>query len=116
MTDAYEPGSIFKAVTVSGALSEGLIKPSTKLTLPPSITVGGRTIHEAEARGTESMTVSDIIAYSSNVGAVKIGMLLGQRRLLKWIERLRLRPAHGHRLSRRDRRSGAAALVGVHHR
>jgi len=85
VTDAYEPGSIFKAVTVSGALSEGLVKPSTKLTLPPSITVGGRTIHEAEARGTESLTVSDIIAYSSNVGAVKIGMLLGQKRLLKWI-------------------------------
>jgi cell division protein FtsI/penicillin-binding protein 2 len=85
VTDAYEPGSIFKAVTVSGALSEGLVKPSTKFALPPSITVGDRVIHEAHARGAESMTVSDIIAYSSNVGAVKIGMLLGRERLLKWI-------------------------------
>ena len=85
VTDAYEPGSIFKAVTVSGALSDGLVKPSTKFTLAPTITVGGRVIHDAEARGTETMTVSDIIAYSSNVGAVKIGMLLGRQRLMKWI-------------------------------
>ena len=85
ITDAYEPGSIFKAVTISGALSEGLVKPSTRFSLPPSITVGGRTIHEAESRGATSMTVSEILAYSSNVGAVKIGMLLGQQRLLKWV-------------------------------
>ena len=85
VTDAYEPGSIFKAITVSGALSEGLVKPSTRFALPPSITVGDRVIHEAEARGAANMTVSDIIAYSSNVGAVKIGMLLGRERLLKWI-------------------------------
>jgi len=87
VTDAYEPGSIFKAVTISGALSDGLTTPSTRYRLAPTIKVADRVIHEAHARGTVTYTTRDILVNSSNVGAVTIGMDMGKRGLLKWVDR-----------------------------
>ena len=46
MTDTYEPGSTFKVVTISGAISDGLVTPQTTFTLPPSIQVADRVIHD----------------------------------------------------------------------
>jgi cell division protein FtsI/penicillin-binding protein 2 len=86
VTDAYEPGSIFKLVTISGALGEGLVKPSTQFTLPPTLRVEDRIIHEAEERGTVTFSVGEIIQHSSNIGAVKIGMRMGKDGLLSWMD------------------------------
>jgi cell division protein FtsI/penicillin-binding protein 2 len=86
VTDVYEPGSIFKLVTISGALADGLVRPTTKLTLPSSLTRYDRTINESHARGTVTYSVREILQWSSNVGAVKIGMKMGQERLLKWMD------------------------------
>jgi cell division protein FtsI (penicillin-binding protein 3) len=83
----YEPGSTFKAFTVSAALEEGLVTPSTEFTLPPEIEVGERWIHDAEERGTETLTVSQILARSSNVGAVEIGLRVGATQFSKWMEK-----------------------------
>src|SRR4029079_5790584 len=54
VTDTYEPRSTFKIVTYGAALSAGLVHPTTRLTLPPSIKVADRTIDEAEPRPTET--------------------------------------------------------------
>ena len=86
ITDAYEPGSIFKLVTISGALADGTVNAHQRFTLQPTITVYDRTIHEAEARGTVNYNVKDILVKSSNVGAVTIGMKMGQTAMLKWVE------------------------------
>ena len=86
ITDAYEPGSIFKLVTISGALADGTVNAHERLSLPPTLTLYGSTIHEAENRGTVDYNVKDILVNSSNVGAVKIGMKMGQAALLKWAE------------------------------
>lgn len=83
----YEPGSTFKMVTIAGALSDGVVKPSTSFLLPPALRVGDRVIHDAEERGTERMNVGEILAKSSNIGAVTIGERLGKQRLLDWIAR-----------------------------
>jgi cell division protein FtsI (penicillin-binding protein 3) len=83
----YEPGSTFKAFTVSAALEEKLVTPETAFTLPPSIQVADRTIEDAEPRGTETMTVGEILARSSNVGAVTIGLKLGAEKFSRWIDR-----------------------------
>jgi cell division protein FtsI (penicillin-binding protein 3) len=84
--DVYEPGSVFKVVTVAGALSEHLVTPHTAFTLPYSIHVADRVVHDAELRGTERMTVAQILQRSSNVGAITIASkLLGETRLKKWI-------------------------------
>jgi cell division protein FtsI/penicillin-binding protein 2 len=87
VTDTYEPGSTFKLVTVAGALSEGLVSPETSFTLPYSIHVADRVIHDAEPRGTETMSVARILSKSSNVGAITLARLLGKERLASWISR-----------------------------
>jgi cell division protein FtsI (penicillin-binding protein 3) len=83
----YEPGSTFKAFTVSAALEEKLVTPTTEFTLPPSIQVADRTIEDAEPRGTETLSVAQILAHSSNVGAVTIGLELGAEKFSKWVDR-----------------------------
>jgi cell division protein FtsI (penicillin-binding protein 3) len=87
ITDTYEPGSTFKLVTVGGALSTGIVSPRTAFTLPYAIQVADRTIHDAEPRGTETMTVAKILSRSSNVGAITLARLLGKDRLMSWISR-----------------------------
>ena len=87
LTDTYEPGSTFKLVTVAGALSSGIVTPRTAFRLPYSIQVSDRVIHDAEPRGTETMTVAQILARSSNVGAITLARLLGKQRLISWISR-----------------------------
>jgi cell division protein FtsI (penicillin-binding protein 3) len=87
VTDTYEPGSTYKVVTVGAALSEGLVSPSSTFTLPYSLEVADRTIHEVEERGTETMSVAQILSRSSNVGAVMLAQLLGKERLAQWITR-----------------------------
>jgi cell division protein FtsI (penicillin-binding protein 3) len=93
VTDTYEPGSTFKLVTVGAALSEGLVAPSTRFTLPYSIQVADRVIHDAEPRGTVNYSVAQILAHSSNVGAITLAKLLGRDRLASWISRF----GFGHR-------------------
>jgi cell division protein FtsI (penicillin-binding protein 3) len=87
VTDTYEPGSTYKVVTVGAALSEGLVSPSSTFTLPYSLEVADRTIHEVEERGTETMSVAQILSRSSNVGAVTLAQRLGKERLAQWITR-----------------------------
>jgi cell division protein FtsI/penicillin-binding protein 2 len=83
----YEPGSTFKAFTVAAALEEKVVTPASEFVLPPSIRVADRTIKDAEERGTETMSVGTILARSSNVGAVTIGLKLGAEKFSKWIDR-----------------------------
>lgn len=87
VTDAYEPGSIFKVVTIAGALSDGLTKPGKKYHLAPTIQVADRVIKEAHARGSVTYTTRDILVHSSNVGAVTIGLDMGKQGLLKWVDK-----------------------------
>jgi cell division protein FtsI (penicillin-binding protein 3) len=83
----YEPGSTFKAVTVAGALEENVVKPDSKFVLPPQIQVADRTIGESHARGTEELSTAQILAQSSNVGAITIGLKEGKQRFDKWVRR-----------------------------
>ena len=83
----YEPGSTFKAVTVAGALEENVVKPDSKFVLPPQIQVADRTIGESHPRGTEQLSTAQILAQSSNVGAITIGLKEGRQRFDKWVRR-----------------------------
>jgi cell division protein FtsI (penicillin-binding protein 3) len=85
---SYEPGSTFKAFTVSGALEHHLITPETQFDLPPAIKVADRKIVEAHHRAAAAtLSVSQILAQSSNVGSVRIGLELGARRFDHWVRR-----------------------------
>ncbi len=81
----YEPGSTFKIVAVAGALQDGLVTPDTSFYLPPQLTFYDRTIHDAEARGPVTLTTQQILARSSNIGAIEIGLKLGARRFDSWV-------------------------------
>ena len=87
VTDVYEPGSTFKVVTVAAALSEKIVAPSTAFTLPTSIRVADRIIHEHEPRPTQRMTVAQILSQSSNVGTITLAQMLGRSRVEHWISR-----------------------------
>jgi cell division protein FtsI (penicillin-binding protein 3) len=81
----YEPGSTFKAFTVAGALEDRKVTPTTTFDLAPEIKVADRTIGESHPRGYERLTTGDILAQSSNVGAVTIGLREGATRFDHWI-------------------------------
>ena len=83
----YEPGSTFKAVTISGALQAGLITPESGFNVPDQIHVADRTIHDDTEHGEETLTTSQILARSSNVGAIEIGKLEGATRFNSWVHR-----------------------------
>jgi cell division protein FtsI (penicillin-binding protein 3) len=83
----YEPGSTFKAVTVSGAMQQGLITPDSPFNIPAQIQVADRTIHDDTEHPEETLTTSQILARSSNVGAIKIGKLEGAERFNAWVHR-----------------------------
>jgi cell division protein FtsI (penicillin-binding protein 3) len=87
VTDTYEPGSTFKLVTISAALQEGVVTPRSSFTLPPSMRVADRVIREAHTRGTERMTVREIVELSSNIGTITVAQKLGEGNLASWIDR-----------------------------
>ncbi|MGO9488912.1 MAG: peptidoglycan D,D-transpeptidase FtsI family protein [Solirubrobacteraceae bacterium] len=83
----YEPGSTFKVVAVSGALQQGLITPQTGFNVPDQIQVADRTIHDDAEHPEETLSTSQILARSSNVGAIEIGKLEGAERFNAWVHR-----------------------------
>jgi len=87
VTDMYEPGSTFKIVPIAAALEDGVVTPTSAFTLAPRIQVADRIIGEAHERPTETMTVREILARSSNVGTVTVAQQLGSRSLASWISR-----------------------------
>ena len=82
----YEPGSTFKAVTVAGALQQHLVTPTSSFFVPDHIQVADRTIHDDTEHGDETLTTAQILAQSSNVGAIKIGALEGPNDFHSWVD------------------------------
>ncbi len=83
----YEPGSTFKVITVSGALQDNLVTPESTFNVPGQIKVADRTIHDDVEHGEETLTTSQILARSSNVGAIEIGQREGARLFDRWVRR-----------------------------
>ncbi len=89
VVDMYEPGSTFKMVSVAAALERGLVTPSTTFKLAREITVYDRTVHEAheDMPAVRELTVTQILAQSSNVGAVTLGLEVGKDDLVDMIKK-----------------------------
>ena len=84
VSDIYEPGSTFKLVTLAGALDQGLTRPDEVVDCQMgSITISGKKIHDHKPYG--DLTVANILAKSSDVGAIKIGLRLGDQRFDHYI-------------------------------
>jgi len=73
LTDTFEPGSTMKPLVISQALEKGIVRPESRIdTAPGRLTISGTTISDSHPQGT--LTVSEVIQKSSNIGTVKIAM------------------------------------------
>src|SRR5947208_16313115 len=81
----YEPGSTFKIVAYSAAIEKGLVKPDDQIDCQMgSITIAKRIIHDHHPFGL--LTVSEALAKSSNVGAIKLGLKVGDSSMFDFIK------------------------------
>lgn len=85
VSDTFEPGSIFKVITASAALSEKVVNEKSSFNCTGSLKVGGRTIRCWKTSGHGQQNFIDILKNSCNVGFMKVGALLGKERLNKYI-------------------------------
>src|SRR5262245_19484983 len=87
ISHTYEPGSTFKIVTVASAFEEGLADPAELIDCQNGvITVFGRVIHDNKRFGV--LRVKEIMQKSSNVGAIKLALRVGDERFSDDIERI----------------------------
>lgn len=86
VSDAYEPGSIFKVVTATAAIQESVVSENDTFNCGGSLTVGGRTIHCWKTTGHGSQSFVDILKNSCNVGFMTLGERLGAETLTKYIK------------------------------
>jgi cell division protein FtsI (penicillin-binding protein 3) len=77
----FEPGSVNKVITMSAGLEDGLVTPNSRFVIPNVLTVAGTPFSDAESHGTEHLTLTGILAESSNIGAIKVAQELGPQRL-----------------------------------
>jgi cell division protein FtsI (penicillin-binding protein 3) len=86
--DIYEPGSTFKVVTIAAALEEHIFPPDAIIETGPGIfRIGSRVIDEFEGHNYGSLSLTDVIVKSSNIGAVKIGLRIGAERFGLYAQR-----------------------------
>ena len=84
VTDSFEPGSTFKVFTIAAALDSGIINAADVYNCENGVyRVAGRTIHDDHPHS--RLTVSEVIKYSSNIGAAKIGFKMGEDRLSSYL-------------------------------
>jgi len=85
ITDAYEPGSVNKVIMASAAVEDHVLRLNQTQVIPDQIPIYDHVYHDAEIHLTEPMTLGDIIAYSSNVGAIKTAELMGADRFASYL-------------------------------
>ena len=117
VSDIFEPGSTFKVVVAAAALDAGLTRPSESIDcLMGAITIAGHVFHDHKPYGL--LTFSEILEKSSNVGAARLGLRLGRKRLYEALADFRLRRQDRDGLARGGGRAGAGleAVVRPVHR
>jgi len=87
VSDVYEPGSVFKLVTYSAALEQHAVTPDDIIDCQGGkITLAGRVIHDDKSEGaTGKVTISQALARSSDVAAVKLALKVGQSRFSQYV-------------------------------
>ncbi|MGH2740694.1 MAG: peptidoglycan D,D-transpeptidase FtsI family protein [Actinomycetota bacterium] len=87
VTDMYEPGSVNKVITATGVVEENLVDLAEVLEVPDRYRVGDKWFHDNEQHPPARMTITDVIAYSSNVGTIQLAERLGKGRLTTYLDR-----------------------------
>jgi cell division protein FtsI (penicillin-binding protein 3) len=88
ITDCFDPGSTFKPFLAAAALEEGVVKETDLFNCENGqYAIANRVIHEANRKRHGTLSVHDILKYSSNIGSVKIGERLGKERFHQYIRK-----------------------------
>ncbi|MEZ0067555.1 cell division protein FtsI (penicillin-binding protein 3) [Streptacidiphilus sp. MAP12-20] len=77
LSDAYEPGSVSKLMTMAAVLQQNVATPQTHVTVPGSLPRSDRVFHDDVAHGTEQLTLNGVLAQSSNIGTILAAEHLG---------------------------------------
>jgi cell division protein FtsI (penicillin-binding protein 3) len=86
VTDCYEPGSTIKAFLLAAALEENVVSANTMFDCEQGrMSVANHTIHDTKEYG--KLSVGEIIVFSSNIGAIKIGEMLGYQRFYDYLKK-----------------------------
>jgi len=87
LVDAYEPGSTAKVITIAGLLNENLASPNTKFTIPPVLKRSGKTFKDHEPHGTLKLTLTGVLAKSSNIGTIQASELMGAEKFNSYLQK-----------------------------
>ena len=90
VTDVFEPGSVNKVITAAATVQERSLPLDELLSVPWKMRVGDFVIHDAHPHGLEQMTLGDVVAQSSNIGAVEVAERLGAPRLATYLSKFGL--------------------------
>ena len=81
LTTVFEPGSASKVITMAAALEEGVVQADTTMTVPDHLKVADGMFSDHDPHPTETMSLTDILANSSNIGTIMLGQKLGAERI-----------------------------------
>ena len=81
LTAAFEPGSASKVITMASALEEGVVQPDTTMVVPDHLKVADGMFSDHDPHPTETMSLTDILANSSNIGTIMLGQKLGAEKI-----------------------------------
>jgi len=87
VSEQYEPGSVFKIITMAAGLDAGVITPQSTFYDSGTIEVGGWPIHNPGQRAHGLVSMTDILAYSLNVGVAYVSTSLGEERFYTYLRR-----------------------------
>ncbi|WP_034512085.1 penicillin-binding protein 2 [Blastococcus sp. URHD0036] len=85
VSQVFEPGSVMKAVTMAGAIEEGLTTPDEVISVPGHIQAGDAVVTDAHDHAPVDWTVTGILAKSSNVGTIMLARRLGDEKLEEYL-------------------------------
>ncbi len=87
VSEQYEPGSVFKIITMAAGLDAGIIAPDSTFYDSGAIEVGGAVIRNPDRRAHGLVTMTDILAYSLNVGIAYVSTSLGEETFYAYLKR-----------------------------
>jgi cell division protein FtsI (penicillin-binding protein 3) len=95
LVDAYEPGSTAKVMTMAGLLNEGIASPTTPFTIPPVLKRSGKTFRDHEPHPTLKLTMTGVLAKSSNIGTIQAAELMGAEKFDNYLRKFGVAQATG---------------------
>lgn len=87
LTAAFEPGSTSKVMTLAAVVNEGAANPYTPIKVPPTLTRGDKAFRDSTPHGTLNLTLSGVMAKSSNIGTILAAERIGGKKLSRYLKK-----------------------------